>query len=191
MPLTDGWHWIFQALELGEPRTERSIPVEKFPFLDCAALLGGNLKDRRPSRSVYSRKLTRHECAVCCVHKRPAESPLLIRAGLSAVSNSEIATEEWMEGEQKFDSLFFHPCPQVFFFFFLNFIIFFLFKALVTLAMSCIKLRRNMASNWIWSFSKMSSREPLGQYSVRRQQWGAVTLAPMKRTKWSWVTSFI
>lgn len=53
----------------------------------------------------------------------------------------------------------------------------------VTLMMSCNRLRRNMASNWIWSFSRMSSSDPRGQYSVNRQQWGAVTQAPMKRTK--------
>ena len=64
-------------------------------------------------------------------------------------------------------------------------------EVFLTLVISCIRLRRNMASSWIWSFSRMSSRDPRGQYSVRRQQWGAVTLAPMKRTKWSWVTSFI
>jgi hypothetical protein len=60
-----------------------------------------------------------------------------------------------------------------------------------TFTMSCIRLYRNIQSSLNCSFSKMSWRLPLGQYSVSRHACGGSTQAPRKRTRWSWCRSRI
>ena len=50
---------------------------------------------------------------------------------------------------------------------------------------------RKFHSSCISSSSRMSWREPLGQYSVRKQGDSGSIQAPMKRTRWSWWRSFI
>jgi hypothetical protein len=55
-----------------------------------------------------------------------------------------------------------------------------------TFTMSCMRLYRNIQSSLNCSFSKISWRLPLGQYSVSRHACGGSTQAPRKRTRWSW-----